>query len=160
MKVHSIRPATVCGLSPRMRLDVAVNLLTFQALTKKEIKVLGGKQIRPNIHIDDICGVYLHLLKNVDKINSGFYNAGFENISIYEIAQLIKSKIDCNILIEESNDPRSYRQDSTKILNTGFYPKKNVSIAIDEIIDSYKHGKLYDREQWHNVKWMKKQKIK
>ena len=160
MKVHSIRPATVCGLSPRMRLDVAVNLLTFQALTKKEIKVLGGKQIRPNIHIDDICGVYLHLLKNFEKIDSGFYNAGFENISIYEIAELIKSKIECNILLEESNDPRSYKQDSTKIINTGFSPKKNVSIAIDEIIDAYNNGRLFDREEWHTVKWMKSRKIK
>ncbi len=159
MKVHSVRPATVCGLSPRMRLDVAVNLLTFQALTKKEIIVLGGKQIRPNIHIDDICGVYLHLLKNFDNINSGFFNAGFENISIYEIAELIRSKVDCNIVVKESNDPRSYRQDSTKILNTGFRPKKNISIAIDEIVDAYKHGKLFDREEWHTVKWMKSRKI-
>ena len=64
IKFHSIRPATVCGLSPRMRLDVAVNLLTFQALTKGKITVLGGTQVRPNIHIDDICDVYLHLISN------------------------------------------------------------------------------------------------
>ena len=67
MKVHSIRPATVCGLSPRMRLDVAVNLLTFQALSKNKITVLGGTQVRPNIHIDDICEVYIHFIRK------GFY---------------------------------------------------------------------------------------
>ncbi len=160
MKIHCIRPATVCGLSPRMRLDVAVNLLTFQALSKGEITVLGGSQIRPNIHIDDICDVYLHCINNSLSMESGCYNAGFENISICEIAELIKSKIDCNIHIEESNDPRSYKQDSTKLMNTGFYPKKNVSIAIDEIISSYKQGELYDREEWHTVKWMKSRKIK
>jgi len=160
MKVHLVRPATVCGLSPRMRLDVAVNLLTFQALTKKEINVLGGKQIRPNIHIDDICDIYIHLIENVDNIDSGFFNAGFENISIKDIAELIKSKIECNILTHASNDPRSYRQDSTKILSTGFRPKKNISKAIDEIIECYNNGKLLDREEWHTVKWMKSQKIR
>ena len=131
IKFHSIRPATVCGLSPRMRLDVAVNLLTFQAITKGKIIVLGGKQVRPNIHIDDICDVYLHFLSNYKQIDSGFYNAGFENISILDIAKIIKSKINCEIEIKQSNDPRSYRQDSSKLIETGFKPKKNVSIAID-----------------------------
>ena len=160
IKFHSIRPATVCGLSPRMRLDVAVNLLTFQALTKGKITVLGGKQVRPNIHIDDICEVYLHLISNHENIDSGFYNAGFENISILDIANLIQSKIKCSIEIKESNDPRSYRQDSSKLLETGFIPKKSVSIAIDEIIESYNSGKLSDKKQWHTVKWMKENNIK
>ena len=160
IKVHSIRPATVCGLSPRMRLDVAVNLLTFQALNKGKITVLGGKQVRPNIHIDDICDVYLHFISNNVKIDSGFYNAGFENISILEIAKLIQSKIECEIHINDSNDPRSYRQDSSKLIKTGFKPKKNVSTAIDEIIKSYKLSQLRDRPQWHTVKWMSERKIK
>ena len=110
LKVHCIRPATVCGLSPRMRLDVAVNLLTFQALTKNKITVLGGNQVRPNIHIDDVTDVYLHFIDNFKDINSGFFNAGFENISIINIANLIKSKVNCEVDIKESNDPRSYRQ--------------------------------------------------
>lgn len=154
MQVHIIRPATVCGLSARMRLDVAVNLLTFQALSNKKITVLGGKQIRPNIHIEDICEVYIHFIKN-QNIKSGFYNAGFENISILDISNLIKTKIDCEVEIKSSNDPRSYRQDSTKLMNTGFVPKKNIAAAIDEIISSYKSGQLIDKEQWHTVKWMK-----
>ena len=160
MKVHSIRPATVCGMYPRMRLDVAVNLLTFQALTKQQITVLGGKQIRPNIHIDDICESYIHLIKNADIIPSGPYNAGFENMAIIDIAKLIQSKINCDIKVEKSNDPRSYRQDSSKLINTGFKPSKNISIAIDEMIQSYKNNKLFDQDQWHTVRWMKSKNIK
>ena len=156
LKVHCIRPATVCGLSPRMRLDVAVNLLTFQALSRNQITVLGGSQVRPNIHIDDITDLYLHLLSNKDRISSGFYNAGFENISIIDIAEMIKIKTDCEINIEKSNDPRSYRQDSSKILETGFVPKKKVANAIDEIIDAYKNKILKDTAQSHTVDWMKK----
>ena len=160
IKFHSIRPATVCGLSPRMRLDVAVNLLTFQAITKGKIIVLGGKQVRPNIHIDDIFDVYLHFLSNYKEIDSGFYNAGFENISILDIAKIIKSKINCEIEIKQSNDPRSYRQDSAKLIETGFKPKKNVSIAIDEIIQSFNSGELSDKSEWHTVKCMKEKNIK
>ena len=160
IKFHSIRPATVCGLSPRMRLDVAVNLLTFQALTKGKITVLGGTQVRPNIHIDDICDVYLHLISNYQHIDSGFYNAGFENISILDIAKKIQSKINCEIEIKDSNDPRSYRQDSSKLIKTGFKPQKNVSLAIDEIIQGFNSGKLSDKAEWHTVKWMKENNIK
>ena len=160
LKIHCIRPATVCGLSPRMRLDVAVNLLTFQALSRKKITVLGGSQVRPNIHIDDATDLYLHLLLNMNKIPSGFYNAGFENISILDIAEMIKTRTDCEITIEKSNDPRSYRQDSSKILETGFAPKKKVLDAIDEIIDAYKNKTLKDTAQSHTVDWMKKNKIK
>ena len=87
MAVQIVRPATVCGLSPRMRLDVAVNLLTMQALAKGEITVLGGDQIRPNIHIDDVTDLYLFLLENPQI--AGIYNAGFENLSIAEIADKV-----------------------------------------------------------------------
>ena len=160
MKVHSIRPATVCGLSPRMRLDVAVNLLTFQALSKKKITVLGGSQIRPNIHIDDICNVYIHFIKKRDYIDSGFFNAGFENISILDIAKLIQQKTSCEIEVKKSNDPRSYRQDSTKLLKTGFIPKKNISFAIDELIEAFNKGKLHDKEEFHTVSWMKRENIR
>ncbi len=156
MKVHCLRPATVCGLSPRMRLDVAVNMLTFQALQKGEITVLGGQQTRPNIHIDDIADMYIHLIENRDSISSGNYNAGFENISILDIAKTIQKEIDCKIVIKESNDPRSYRQDSQKILDTGFKPKKSVSQAIKELIEAFKNGILIDKPEFHTVKWMKK----
>jgi nucleoside-diphosphate-sugar epimerase len=153
MQIHCIRPATVCGTSPRMRFDVSVNLLTLQALTKNKMTVFGGAQVRPNIHIDDIINVYSHFLKN-PKIESGCYNAGFENISIKEIAEMIQKATGANIELSESNDPRSYRQDSTKLLLTGFKATKNVQIAISEIIEAYKSGVIEDKDQWHTVKWM------
>ena len=159
-KVHCVRPATVCGISPRMRLDVAVNMLTYQALKKQEITVLGGKQTRPNIHIDDIARLYLHLIAKQEKIESGFYNAGFENISIKEIAELIQKRQDCKIIIKESNDPRSYRVNSDKILKTGFKPEKTVDMAIKEIINAYRCGNLPDGENCYTVNWMKKNDLK
>lgn len=157
MIVQIIRPATVCGLSPRMRLDVSVNLLTMQALTKQKITVFGGEQIRPNIHIDDIANLYLFMLDN-PKI-TGIYNAGFENISILQIADMVATKSDTKIDITPSNDPRSYRMNSDKILNTGFQPQKNVETAIDEIITAYRDGKLQDQPQWHNLQWMQQHNL-
>ena len=159
LKIHCIRPATVCGLSPRMRLDVSVNLLTFQALRNKKITVFGGLQTRPNIHIKDMANIYLHFLNNPD-LENGFYNAGFENISILDIAKLIQSKIDCDIEIKESNDPRSYRLDSSKLINSGFKPNYKINNAIDEIIEAYNNDLLMDKDEWHTVKWMKQLNIK
>tara|TARA_A100001388_G_scaffold38090_1_gene24080 strand:+ start:156 stop:1097 length:942 start_codon:yes stop_codon:yes gene_type:complete len=159
LKIHCIRPATVCGLSPRMRLDVSVNLLTFQALKNKKITVFGGSQTRPNIHIKDMAKVYLHFLEN-DNIPSGFYNAGFENISILDIAKLIQSKIDCEIEIKDSKDPRSYRLDSTKLIKTGFSQENSIENAINELIVEYEKGSLKDREEFYTVKWMKSKEFK
>lgn len=156
VKVHSIRPATVCGLSPRMRLDVAVNLLTFQALNKGKITVFGGDQTRPNIHINDMVNVYLHFLENFKNLESGEYNAGFENISILDIANMVQSEIDCEIEILPSNDPRSYRQNSNKLLNTGFSNKYKVLDAILEIKEAYINGSLRDSDNFHTIKTMKK----
>jgi nucleoside-diphosphate-sugar epimerase len=154
IKVHNIRPATVCGYSPRMRLDVAVNLLTMQAITKKEITVLGGSQTRPNIHIDDMVRTYEHFLTHPD-LEGGDYNAGFENISIIDIANKIRKKTGSNISILPSNDPRSYNQFSGKLTDTGFKPQFNVDYAIDEIIEKFKSGVLTDDENWHTVQKMK-----
>ena len=154
MLIQIIRPATVCGVSPRMRLDVSVNLLTMHALKNKKINVFGGTQIRPNIHIEDITDVYLHFLKKPEL--TGIYNAGFENLSILEIANLVSNNIQSEVNISESNDPRSYRLNSQKLLDTGFKPKRNVEIAIKEIIEKVKLGELKDEEHFHNLKWMEK----
>ena len=154
IQIHCIRPATVCGISPRMRLDVSVNMLTYQALKNKKITVFGGQQTRPNIHIKDITNVYKHFLSKRD-IPSGCYNAGFENISILDIAKKIQKKIPCEISITESNDPRSYRQDSTKLIETGFKKIYGINDAIDEIINSFKSGELIDDPRNYTVKWMK-----
>lgn len=152
MKVQIVRPATVCGYSPRMRLDVAVNLLTMQALTKGEITVLGGDQTRPNIHMDDITDVYLHLLDHPEAC--GVFNAGFENLSILEIAQMVATRIGASITVKESNDPRSYRVNSDRLLATGYKPKKTVSDAIGEICEKYQSGTLKDEDRYYNLKWM------
>lgn len=152
MTVQVVRPATVCGLSPRMRLDVSVNMLTMQALCNGKITVFGGDQARPNIHIDDITDLYLYLLDNPQI--TGVYNAGFENISIMDIAKMVVKNISAEIIRTPSNDPRSYRINSDKLLATGFAPKKTVQHAIDEIVESYSKGELKDHSRHHNLKWM------
>lgn len=154
MQIHCIRPATVCGYSPRMRLDVSVNMLTFQALKNKKITVFGGNQTRPNIHIRDMIRVYQHFLKN-PSINSGCYNAGFENISILEIARRVQSQIPCEIVVSESNDPRSYRQNSNKLIKIGFEQQFGVDDAIKEIINEVESGRLIESDQCYTVRWMK-----
>ena len=156
IKIHCIRPATVCGFSPRMRLDVSVNMFIYQALKNKKITVFGGKQIRPNININDLVNVYIHFLKN-PKITSGDYNAGFENLKILEIAQLVQKYIPCKVsVIKENNDPRSYRQDSQKLLKTGFKLKHSVESAILDIKEKYENNQILMNEKCNTVKWMKK----
>lgn len=155
MVVQIVRPATVCGVSPRMRLDVSVNMLTMQALLNSRITVFGGEQTRPNIHIDDITDLYLFLLQRPDI--RGVFNAGFENLSIMQIAEHVVSKVEADIMVTPSNDPRSYRINSDKLLATGFLPKKTVNTAIDEIVEAFKSGQLRDEERWHNLKWMQKE---
>lgn len=155
MVVQIVRPATVCGFSPRMRLDVSVNMLTMQALLNGRITVFGGDQTRPNIHIDDITDLYIFLLDRPDV--TGVYNAGFENISILDIANRVVKHVPAEIIVTESNDPRSYRVNSDKLLKTGFKPKKTVEDAIEEIIQQYRAGKLKDEDRWYNLKWMEKE---
>ncbi|HYC85645.1 MAG TPA: SDR family oxidoreductase [Chryseosolibacter sp.] len=154
MSVQIVRPATVCGYSPRMRLDVAVNMLTMQALTRGEITVLGGGQTRPNIHIDDITDLYVFLLSHPEC--AGIYNAGFENLSILAIADLVREHVAATVVVKESNDPRSYRVNSDKLLATGFAPKKTVNDAIREIVEKFQSGVLKDEERYYNLKWMQK----
>jgi len=158
LQVHCIRPATVCGWSPRMRLDVSVNMLTLQALKNSRITVFGGQQTRPNIHIQDMVRVYQHFLAKPE-LPSGCYNAGFENISILEIAERVTERIPAEIVVSESNDPRSYRQNSDKLQATGFLPKYSVATAIEEVIEKYHSGELVDQDQCYTVRWMKHLKL-
>jgi nucleoside-diphosphate-sugar epimerase len=153
--VICVRPATVCGVSPRMRFDVVVNMFVLQAFTKSKITVLGGGQVRPNIHIDDITDLYLFLLERPDLI--GVYNAGFENLSIRKIAEMAANKVGAKITTVASNDLRSYRVNSDKILSKGFTPKKSVENAISEICQAFKNGHLKDEDRFHTLRWMEKQ---
>jgi nucleoside-diphosphate-sugar epimerase len=156
-----LRPATVCGYSPSMRLDVAVNALTFAALNKRKIKVYGGKQIRPNLNIHDMVDVYNFFLKKKIKknkhINDTIFNVGFENLSILNIAKKINKslKLKSKIFIEPSNDPRSYRQNSDKIINKGFKPKKKIDHAIKEIENKFNEKKIFEKDSFYRINTLK-----
>ena len=123
----ALRPATVCGYSPRQRLDLVVNILTNFAFQKKN-KSFRGKQLRPNIHISDMVDSYLLLVKSDEKkIQNQIFNVGFENYSVEKLAAMVKKNIDDEVTLDVqiSNDNRSYHINSDKILNVlGFKPKK------------------------------------
>jgi len=155
--VQCVRPATVCGVSPRMRLDLSVNMLTMQALINKEITVFGGGQTRPNIHIQDMIRVYHHFLEKGDAA-AGIFNAGFENISILDIAKMVTVQTDAKIIITPSNDPRSYRLCSQRLLDTGFQPIYGVEDGILDVMKAFKNGQLKDLDHFYNIKTMKKLK--
>lgn len=158
MVVQVIRPATVCGYSPRMRLDVSVNMLTMQALTKGRITVFGGAQTRPNIHIEDITDIYLYMLDHPEC--QGVFNAGFENISILDIARRVTDHVPAEVVVTESNDPRSYRVNSDKLLATGYRPNRTVENAIQDIIEKFRSGELKDEDRHYNLKWMQREVLK
>jgi len=149
MAVQIIRPATVCGWSPRMRLDVMVNSFVIQALTKEVISYNGGEQYRPNIHIDDMTDLYLWML---ERPHTGIYNAGFENYQIKDIARAVANRVGSRIIEHSSTDPRSYRINSDKLLATGFKPKKRVIDAIEELNTMYLIGQLKDLDECYNIR--------
>jgi len=153
--LQCIRPATVCGYSPRMRLDLSVSMLTMLALKNGRITVFGGEQVRPNIHMNDMIGVYLHFLKLGDKAQ-GIYNAGFENMSIMDIAKKITKFVPAEIVVSESNDPRSYRLNSDKLFSAGFKPSNCVVDGIQDVIEAFSSGKLKDDDNCYNIRVMKK----
>jgi len=159
MSVCILRPATVCGVSPRMRLDVVVNMLTMQALTKGEITVLGGSQVRPNIHIQDMTDLYVHMVLHN---HQGVFNAGFENYSVMQIAEKVQAGVGAfanknlvKIKVLPSADNRSYRLNSNALLNiTKWRPKHSVECAIDEICRAYYDGSLKDIDAHYNLRSM------
>jgi len=153
--VNIVRPATVCGYSPRMRLDLSVSLLTMQALVNQRMTVFGGDQTRPNIHLKDMIRVYHHFLAHGSKF-PGVFNAGFENISILDIADRVKRHLPAEVVVSPSNDPRSYRLSSRKLLTTGFAPQHTVEDGICDVIAAYRDGRLRDEERYYNIKTMKK----
>jgi nucleoside-diphosphate-sugar epimerase len=161
------RPATVCGYSPRMRLDLSVNILTNFAINKKEILVFGGNQLRPNLHIHDYCDALLKFIQADSRIICNqIYNVGYENLSIINIAKQVKKVIEkkikekINIKIEKSSDNRSYHINSEKIYNhLQFKPKKNIEFAIIEIFKSFKKGLIknsFANSLYYNVRTLKK----
>tara|TARA_Y100000590_G_C15622158_1_gene978015 strand:+ start:62 stop:1042 length:981 start_codon:yes stop_codon:yes gene_type:complete len=156
-----IRPATVCGYAPRQRLDLVVNILTNLAYNKREIKVFGGKQLRPNIHIADMVSAYLTLLEAPRNLISGeIFNVGYDNQSVNDIAKIVKKVVgsDVNIINEHSNDDRSYHISSLKfekILN--FKPNFTVEDAVIDLTKAFKEKLLpnsLDDEKYFNIKRM------
>lgn len=152
LNLQIVRPGTVCGLSDRQRFDVVVNLFCEQAVTRKKLLVLGGEQMRPHIHIDDMCLVYEFLLNNPQQM--GTFNTSFENLSVKDLAVLIADMSGANIEYAASNDPRSYRMNSDKILSAGFKPEKSVRHAVSEIVDAVAAGHVVNSTKMYNVKWM------
>ena len=141
-----IRPATVCGYSPRQRLDLVVNILTNVAFHKREIKIFGGNQLRPNIHIKDMIEAYLVLIKTPkEKIYRKIFNIGFENQTVENLAISVKEVIgsDVRLTKKHSNDNRSYHISSKKIQEElGFLTKYTVKDAINDLKDTFENYNL------------------
>ncbi|MBI3956055.1 SDR family oxidoreductase [Candidatus Gottesmanbacteria bacterium] len=158
-----LRPATVCGYSPRMRLDLTVNILTINALVNKKIIVLGGSQLRPNIHIADMCRAYLtSLTAPKNKIAGKTFNVGYQNLTVMQIAKMVTKVLsDHSITIEvkPTNDMRSYHISSDKIKKElGFAPTHTVEDAIGDIKEAYEKGLLPDAmtdKRYYNIRTMK-----
>jgi nucleoside-diphosphate-sugar epimerase len=157
MVVQIVRPATVCGFSPTMRNDVSVNMLTMLALKNGRITVFGGSQTRPSIHMDDITDLYVFLLDHPE--HAGIFNAGFENVSILDIAEMVARHVDAEIVVTPSNDPRSYRVNSDRLLATGFKPKRTIEDAIKELVGLYRQGAWSDEPSFHRMSWMQKEVV-
>jgi nucleoside-diphosphate-sugar epimerase len=158
----TVRPATVCGYAPRLRLDLSVNILTNHAINKHMITVFGGDQLRPNIHIDDMTDAYLMFLEAPDeKINRKIFNAGYENLSIMNIAKLVQKVVggDVSIKIEPTNDHRSYHVSSDKIRRElGFSAKHTIENAVQDLKQAFDAGKVpnsLDDDRYFNIKRMK-----
>ena len=162
----TLRPATVCGYSTRQRLDVVVNILTNLAYNKGEITVFGGTQLRPNIHILDMCRIYLLVLASDDeKIDGEIFNAGYENHSVSELAEMVKDVIgpDVKIITQPTDDNRSYHVSSDKIMNVlGFKPSNTIKNAIEDLVENFKAGNLPDSlnsAEYFNIKKMQELNI-
>ncbi len=160
-----IRPATVCGFSEKMRFDLTVNILTNFAFNKGFIKVFGGEQRRPNIHIDDMCKLYIQLFStDFTNLNGEIFNVGQENLKIIEIAKKIKKIMkdefhkEVDLKIEHSDDKRSYQINSDKIQKVlNFKFSKNVEDAIKDLLKNFQNGNLKNTfdPKWQNIQVLK-----
>lgn len=164
----TIRPATVCGYSPRCRLDLSVNILTNHAVNKRTITVFGGDQLRPNLHIKDMVDAYRMFLKAPDeKIAGEVFNCGYQNHSIMDIAQIVKrvvqeefpEKGEIGIVRTESSDNRSYHVNSDKIGRVlGFKPRRTIDDAVRDLCAAFRRGDLpnsFDDHEYYNVRTLK-----
>ncbi len=164
----TIRPATLCGYAPRQRLDVSVNILTNHAVTNGKITVFGGSQMRPNLHVQDMCDCYEMLLDLPnDKIAGETFNVAFQNMSIMQLAEIVKKVVqeefpekgDIDIVTTPTDDIRSYHVNSDKITRMlGFAPKYNIEDAVRGLCRAFRNGDLpnsMDDDKYFNVRRMK-----
>lgn len=160
-----LRPATVCGFSSRQRFDLSVNILTNHAINSGRIKVFGGSQYRPNVHIEDMVDAYLLTLNTSDNlINGKIFNVGSDNLSLDQIANEVSRYTGVtNIVHEPTDDLRSYRIDSKKICEElGFEFKRNVSKAVSDLVDAFRANKFFDSMNnplYFNIKRMKELEV-
>jgi nucleoside-diphosphate-sugar epimerase len=157
----SIRPATVCGYSPRQRLDVVVNILTNLAYHKREISVFGGAQLRPNIHIADMVEIYVVLLNAPkEKIAGEIFNGGYENYSVLQLAETVRDVIGEDVILKTTptDDNRSYHVSSKKIADVlGFTASHTIKDAVSDIKNAFEKGLLpnsLEDEMYYNIKRM------
>ena len=162
-----VRPATVCGYSPRLRLDLTVNILTSHAVTNRQIKVFGGDQMRPNIHVDDMADFYIKSLEWPDaSIDGKIYNVGYHNHKVRDIANLVKGVIgeDVKIITTPTDDNRSYHVSSDKIKRElGFAPKRDIEDAVRDLAAAFKDGRIPDAmtdDRYYNIKRMQRLSLK
>jgi len=164
--VTIVRPATVCGYSPRLRLDLTVNILTNLAINKGEITVFGGEQMRPNIHIEDMTDLYVFLLELPDeKVRNKVYNVGYENYKVKDIAAMVKKATGLPIPIKTTptNDNRSYRVSSRKIKEElGFAPRHSIEEAVLDLKKAFAEGKVpnpLEGIKYYNIRTMQAIKL-
>jgi len=157
-----VRPATVCGYSPRLRLDLTVNILTNHAVNFGKITVFGGEQKRPNIHIEDITDLYVDLLSRPKNLVAAkVWNAGYENHRVREIAEIIRQTVDnesVEIVTTPTDDHRSYHISSDKIKrDLGFVPQHTIEDAVQDLVSAFHQGKIpnsMDNIKYYNVRQM------
>ncbi len=156
-----LRPATVCGFSPRLRLDLTVNILTHHAVQNGLIRVFGGEQMRPNIHIEDITNVYVQVLEWPDRsINGQIFNVGYENHKVREIAEMVRGVVGPEVGVETvaTDDNRSYHISSEKIRKElGFVPQHSVGEAIQDLTNAFNDGRIANSmtdDRYYNIKRM------
>jgi nucleoside-diphosphate-sugar epimerase len=162
-----LRPSTVCGYSPRLRLDLTVNILTNHAVNGRKITVFGGEQKRPNIHIEDMTDLYVKTLEYPDELIAGkIYNAGYENYKIIEIAKKIRNVIgqDIQIVTTATDDKRSYHVSSEKLKRElGFVAVHTIEEAVRGLRDAFRAGKIPNSMtdiRYYNIRTMKAVNLK
>lgn len=163
----TLRPATICGYAPRLRLDLTVNILTSHAINNKRITVFGGEQLRPNLHVEDMTDLYLQLLEAPDEaVNGKVWNAGYHNLKVREIAEMVQSQVGqgVDIVVTPSDDHRSYHVSSEKIAREfGFTAQRTVNDAIIDLRDAFLSGKVPNAmtdDRYYNIKRMQAVKLR